>query len=84
MKTRLLVLAALLILPVALRAADAPVTPYPLKICIVTDNDLGSMGDEKRIVYEGREIKFCCAPCETKFRKNPARYLEKLTPKDPK
>jgi hypothetical protein len=52
--------------------------PYPLKTCIITDNDLGSMGDEQRIVYQGQEIKFCCKPCEAKFLKNPAKYLAKL------
>lgn len=57
-----------------------PVIPYPLDVCLVTGNDLGSMGDEQRIVHEGREIKFCCKPCETKFLKNPARYLKKLEP----
>lgn len=62
------------------RAADAPVKPYPLDVCIVTDNDLGSMGDEQRLVYQGQEIKFCCKPCEAKFLKNPARYLKKLAP----
>jgi YHS domain-containing protein len=55
--------------------------PYPLKICLVTDNDLDSMGDEVSITYEGQVIKFCCAPCEKKFRANPARYLAKLAPK---
>lgn len=59
----------------------AAVKPYPLTVCIVTDNDLGSMGDEQRMVYEGQEIKFCCKPCERKFLKNPAKYLEKLAPK---
>lgn len=57
------------------------VKPYPLDVCIVTDNELGSMGDEQRMVYEGQEIKFCCKPCERKFLKNPAKYLEKLAPK---
>jgi hypothetical protein len=52
---------------------------YPLKTCIVTDNDLGSMGDEQRIVYQGQEIKFCCKPCEAKFLKNPAKYLAKIS-----
>ena len=55
--------------------------PYPLKVCLVTDNDLDSMGDEVSIVYEGQTIKFCCAPCEKKFRQNPAKYLAKLAPK---
>ena len=54
------------------------VKPYPLKLCIVTDNDLGSMGDEQRIVYQGQEVKFCCSPCVEKFKKNPEKYLAKL------
>lgn len=53
---------------------------YPLDVCIVTDNDLGSMGDEQVMVHEGQTIKFCCKPCEAKFLKNPAKYLAKLTP----
>jgi hypothetical protein len=59
-------------------ASSGGVKPYPLKTCVVTDNDLGSMGDEQRIVYQGQEIKFCCKPCEGKFLKNPAKYLAKL------
>ena len=60
---------------------EAGVKPYPLDVCIVTDNDLGSMGEETRMVYEGQEIKFCCKPCEKKFLKNPAKFLEKIAPK---
>jgi hypothetical protein len=56
---------------------------YPLDVCIVTDNDLGSMGEEQVIVYEGQTIKFCCKPCDAKFRKNPAKYLAKLNPPEP-
>jgi len=52
--------------------------PYPLSTCIVTDNDLGSMGDEQRIVYQGQELKFCCAPCVKKFQANPAKFMAKL------
>ena len=54
--------------------------PYPLKVCIVTDNDLDSMGDESSLIHEGQTVKFCCPPCEKKFLKNPARYLAKLAP----
>lgn len=60
------------------QASVSGVKPYPRKVCIVTDNDLGSMGDEQRIVYQGQEIKFCCAPCVEKFQKTPAKYLAKL------
>ncbi len=62
-------------------AEKGPPKPYPLDVCIVTDNDLGSMGEETEMVYEGQIIKFCCKPCERKFLKNPAKYLEKLAPK---
>ena len=54
--------------------------PYPLKVCIVTDNDLDSMGDESSLIHEGQTVKFCCPPCEKKFLKNPARDLAKLAP----
>jgi hypothetical protein len=59
-------------------ASLAGAKAYPLKTCIVTDNDLGSMGDEQRIVYQERELKFCCAPCVEKFNANPGKYLAKL------
>ncbi len=52
--------------------------PYPLKTCIVTGNDLNSMGDQQSIVHEGQVVKFCCEPCIGKFKKNPAKYLAKL------
>ena len=54
------------------------VKPYPLKVCLVTDNDLNSMGDQQVRVYQGQQIKFCCEPCYTKFLKSPDRYLAKL------
>ena len=59
-------------------AAPKGVKPYPLKTCIVSGNELGSMGDEQRIVHNGQEIKFCCKPCIAKFKKNPEKYLVKL------
>lgn len=93
MKTTLLIMTLLFALPFAgaqpaqrptekkTAASKGTPKPYPLKVCLVTDNDLDSMGDEVSIVYEGQVIKFCCAPCEKKFRANPARYLAKLAPK---
>jgi hypothetical protein len=51
---------------------------YPLKTCIVSDNDLNSMGKPVVIVHEGHQIKFCCKPCIKKFKKDPAKYLVKL------
>ena len=52
--------------------------PYPLETCIVTGNELGSMGDPVTFNHEDREIKVCCKPCEKKYLKDPARYLVNL------
>ncbi len=64
------------------RGADAPATqpvkPYPLATCVVSGEKIGEMGEGKTIVYEGREIRFCCPSCEKDFRKNPAKYLTKI------
>lgn len=58
--------------------AVSGVNPYPLKTCIVTGNELGSMGDDQSFVYQGQEIKVCCEPCVAKFHKNPQKYLAGL------
>lgn len=52
--------------------------PYPFDTCIVTDNELGSMGDPISLMHNGQEVKFCCAPCVKKFNKNPEKYLALL------
>lgn len=64
-------------------AAPATATPkaYPLKTCIVSDNDLDSMGEQATFVYQGQTLKVCCKPCIAKFEKNPAKYLKKLESK---
>ncbi|HEX8324210.1 MAG TPA: hypothetical protein VF595_09880 [Tepidisphaeraceae bacterium] len=62
----------------ATQPTTQPVTPYPLKTCIVSDEDLGSMGEPIVMAHEGREIKFCCGGCVTAFKKEPATYLKKL------
>lgn len=51
---------------------------YPLDLCIVTDNDLDSMGGRVTRTYNGQEIQFCCKPCVKKFDANPTKYLAKL------
>jgi len=76
MKTKLTTLITTAILALSLSAAD--VKPYPLKTCLVSGNELGSMGAPITKVYEGQEIKFCCKPCIKKFEANPAKYLMKL------
>ena len=67
----------LLKLPVTANAAEAKA--YPLTTCIVTGNELGSMGKVITKVHEGREIRLCCKPCVKKFEANPDRYLSKIS-----
>lgn len=52
---------------------------YPLKVCVVSGEPLGSMGEPAAIVYEGKTVKFCCSGCEGDFRKDPLTYLAKIT-----
>jgi hypothetical protein len=60
------------------RADDkAPVKPYQLQTCLVSGEKLGEMGDPVVAVYEGQEIKFCCASCKKKVDADPAKYLKK-------
>jgi hypothetical protein len=63
--------------PDALAAGSKP-KRYPLKSCIITDNELGSMGKPLSRTYGDQEVRFCCKPCVKKFEQNPAKYLKKL------
>lgn len=86
MKTTLRTLLTTGLLGLALAACSAPETAaaaekaksYPLKVCLVSGNDLDSMGGPITKVYNGQEIKFCCKPCVKKFEANQAKYLAKL------
>lgn len=85
MKTKLTRLLTTVLLGFTLAAGTVPATalaadvkPYPLKVCVVSGNKLGSMGKIVTKVYGDQEIKFCCKPCVKKFDANPAKYLAKL------
>lgn len=58
----------------------AAATPYPLNVCIVSDEELGSMGEPVVLVHEGQQIKFCCKDCVKEFESDPAKFLTKLKP----
>ncbi len=59
--------------PVEARQGDI----YTLATCPVSGGKLGSMGDPVVKVYDGREIRFCCAGCVPKFEAEMALYLAK-------
>jgi hypothetical protein len=73
---------ALLAAPVALADESARVgDPYPLNVCAVAGEPLGSMGDPIVKVVEGREVRFCCAGCVGKYEKSTATYSAEIDKK---
>jgi YHS domain-containing protein len=52
--------------------------PYPLTTCLVSGEGLDSMDERVSTVHEGQVFEFCCKPCLSKFRKNPAKYQAML------
>lgn len=59
-------------------AAGGVPDTYPLKTCVVSGEELGSMGEPFVIVHEGTTVKFCCDGCVDDFKEDPAPYLAKL------
>jgi hypothetical protein len=58
---------------------------YPIKHCLVSDEDLGSMGKSPEFAYRvagqpDRLVIFCCEGCEEDFLKEPAKFLAKVKP----
>lgn len=56
---------------------------YPLKKCLVSDEDLGSMGDSIPYIHReagkpDRVVFFCCEGCTDDFKADPAKFLKKL------
>ncbi len=87
MKTRSIMLCALAGIAItglslgAAWAADAKAAtgdPYPLDTCPVTGEKLGAMGDQIIETINGREVRFCCAGCVSKYKAKTAEYDKKM------
>jgi hypothetical protein len=86
MKTLLALFAVSLLLAAPVAAdhhAPADSDKYPLKTCVVSDEELGSMGEDVAYLHKvdgqpDREVRFCCKMCIARFKKDPATYLAKL------
>ena len=80
--------AALVAFAPSSRAADtnalaSVVKPDLLTTCPVSGDKLGGdMSKPVVIVYQGQEVKFCCADCKTDFDKDPAKYIAKIRAAD--
>lgn len=53
---------------------------YPLQECVVSGESLGdtSMGGPIDRVFANRLVRFCCAGCVKKFKKDPVGYFAKI------
>ncbi len=56
---------------------------YPLKTCVISKEDLGTMGESTDLIYraEGapdRLVRFCCESCIKDFKKDPAAALKRI------
>ncbi|GEM_PF-275374 len=60
----------------AVIAAQAPF--YPLNTCVVSGEELGSMGDAIPVVADGRLFQVCCKGCIKKVHAETATFAEKL------
>lgn len=56
--------------------------PYPLNVCPVSGEELGSMGDPIVFNHQGRDIRFCCAGCTPRFEADPAKFLAIIDQKE--
>ena len=75
MKLTLALLSSLLVGAGILSAADAGVpASYPLKKCVVSNEDLGSMGKAVKVTHEGTDVYLCCKSCTKKFTAEAAKF----------
>lgn len=49
---------------------------YPLRICIVSGEELGEHGEPFVYKYKGQEVRFCCKDCLGDFEEDPELYLK--------
>ena len=67
--------------PAAAPTKLEPTTPsanYPLKTCVVSGEELDSMGKVSAYKWGDTEVQFCCDDCVEKFEKEPEKYLAKI------
>lgn len=73
----LAVLSVLATLPAVAAAVDESKL-YPLNTCPVSGEKLGEKGAPVVKVYDGREVRFCCEGCVSKFEEKKDEYFKKI------
>lgn len=57
----------------------AAAKPYTLKTCVMSGEELGSMGDPIVLIVGDQQIKLCCDGCMDDLKADPAKALAKLS-----
>lgn len=52
--------------------------PYQLSTCVVSGEQIGSMGEGRSIVVGEQEVTVCCTGCFKKLAAKPEHYLSKM------
>jgi hypothetical protein len=55
----------------------------PGDICVVSEEELGSMGEPFKHIHQGHAILFCCKSCLPEFNRNSDQYIAALKSGEP-
>ena len=72
-------LAALFLFSIVVNAPAGDVKPYPLKTCIVSDEELDVSRKPISVVHQGQEVRVCCRECKAEFKSDPEKFLKKIS-----
>jgi hypothetical protein len=53
--------------------------PYPMEVCVVSEEKLGSMGDAFVFVEGDQEVQLCCKSCQKDFASTKEANLKKIS-----
>jgi len=60
------------------RQKAAQLANYPLKTCVVSKEELGSMGEPVKLMLDGTRVQVCCKSCTKKATAKPAEMAQKV------
>ena len=60
-------------------AAEGEVVNFGNKICPISGEKVGEMGEVVSVEYNGKSYNLCCAMCKKDFLKDPEKYIQKMT-----
>lgn len=73
-KIMIMIIAAGILLTTSPYFSFAEMVNVGNKICPVSNQTIGSMGEGYKVEYNGKEYNLCCEMCVKDFNKNPEKY----------